>query len=246
MWEELSELRKTFLSKPELNTEIYKDFIIHRFLYETLKLTGNDLPRQEFEEMIHSGKRPHKTDMLKAYDLWQAWLYIAKAAGKQEEFNLEFTRSIAARVMKHTGKETTTTVGRYDTSLGDFRLGEDYNEIYPLADYRKIPELLDAACQNVNTHINKVNGIRTLRLAADFAYEYAHIRPFGAGNLATGLLLMNYILLYHNEPLVILFTDDRADLLNALKRGKINQYPQIFESFVAEQQMKFLKEQLGL
>lgn len=246
MWEELSELRKEFLSRPDLNTEIYKNAVIHQFLYETLRLTGNDLPRQEVEEMISSGKRPHTMAALKAYDLWQAWLYIVEVAGKREKTSLEFIQKIAAKVMKHSGEETTTTVGRYDTSLGDFRLGEDYNEVYPLADYRKIPELLEAACRNVNAHINKVSGIRSLRLAADFAYEFAHIRPFGAGNLETGLLAMNYIQLYHNEPLVILFADDRPHLLNALKRGKINQYPQIFESFVAAQQMKFFKERLDL
>lgn len=120
-------------------------------------------------------------------------------------------QAIAAKVMKHTGGGTTTSVGRYDSSLGNFRLGEDYNEVYPLADYRKIPALLTFACRDVNARIDKANGIQALGLAAGFMYEFAHIRPFGAGNLETGLLTMNYIQLYRDEPLLILMQTNVPD-----------------------------------
>lgn len=244
MWEKLNELRQEFLNTPELNTKTYKNYLIQHLLYEILKLEDNPLPEQDFAKIITTGKRPRSTDGTKAYDLWQAWVFIAKTTQEHEKLNLTFMQAIAAKVMKHTGGETTTSVGRYDSSLGDFRLGEDYNEVYPLADYRKIPALLAFACRDVNARIDKANGIQTLRLAADFMYEFAHIRPFGAGNLETGLLAMNYIQLYHDEPLLILYADERPGLLNALKRGKISQTPETFEEFIACQQIKFLTEQL--
>lgn len=244
MWEKLSELQKEFLDSPELNTEVYKNYLVQRFLYETLKLSGNSLPEQDFAEIITTSKRPHTPEGTKAYDLWQAWLFTAQAAQKHEKMDLRFIQSIAAKVMKHTGGETTTTVGRYDSSLGDFRLGEDYNEAYPLADYRKIPVLLDALCRDVDARIDKVNGIQALRLAAGFMYEFMHIRPFGAGNLETGLLGINYIQLYHNEPLLMPYAEERLPFLNALKKGKINQTSETFDEFIARQQIKFYQEQL--
>lgn len=244
MWEELNELRKEFLSSPELNTEIYKNYVVRRFLYETLKLTGNPLPEQDFTEIIVTSKHPHSTEGIKAHDLWHAWQFIAQAAPKHEKIDLTFIQAIAAKVMRHTGKETTTSVGRYDSSLGDFRLGEDYNEVYLLADFRKIPALLGAVCRSLNARIDKVSGIQALRLAAEFMYDFIHIRPFGAGNLETGLLIMNYIQLYRNEPLLILYADERPQFLNALKRGKISQTPEAFEEFIARQQIKFYKDQL--
>ena len=48
MWEKLSELRQKFLDTPELNTKVYRNYIVQRFLYETLKLAGNPLPEQDF------------------------------------------------------------------------------------------------------------------------------------------------------------------------------------------------------
>lgn len=246
MWEELRELRERFLATPDLNTEIYRNYIIHLFLYETLKLANNNLPRQEFEEIIATKKRPHSTDGLKAYDLWKAWLFVEEAAGKHQKTEMEFIQAIAARVMKHTGGETTTTVGRYDSSLGDFRLGEDYDETYPLADFRKIPDLLAMAWKQVNIRIDTSTNTEALRLAATFMYEFAHIKPFGGGNIETGLLVMNYILLYHHEPPLVLFSSKRSELLNTLQRGKISQTPEIFEHFIAEQQIIFFKEQLGI
>lgn len=245
MWEELSELRQVFLGNPELNTAVYRNYIVQRFLYETLKLADHPMPEPDFSEIIASGKRPRSAEGKKAYDLWQAWLFISKAAGEHTKMNLTFIQSLAAKVMKHTGRETTTSVGRFDTSLGDFRLGEDYDEVYPLADYRKVPDLLAQACREVNARLDKANGIQALRLAAGFMYDFVHIRPFGAGNLETGLLAMNYIQLYRNEPLLMLYADDRPQFLNALKRGKISQTPETFEIFIASQQIKFLKEQLA-
>lgn len=244
MWEKLNELREEFLSNPELNTKVYKNYIVQRFLYEILKLTDNPLPEQDFAEIIVTAKRPRSIEGVKAYDLWQAWEFITQSAKKQEKIDLPFIQAIAAKVMKHTGGETTTSVGRYDSSLGDFRLGEDYNEVYPLADYRKIPVLLGAVCSETTTRINKANSIQALRLGADFMYKFIHIRPFGAGNLETGLLVMNYIQLYCNEPLLMLYANERSQFLNALKRGKISQTPETFEEFIALQQIKFLQEQL--
>ena len=72
MWEKLNELRQEFLNTPELNTKTYKNYLVQRLLYETLKLGGNPLPEQDFAEIITTGKHPRSTDRTKAYDIWQA------------------------------------------------------------------------------------------------------------------------------------------------------------------------------
>lgn len=52
---------------------------------------------------------------------------------------------------------------------------------------------------------------------------------------------MNYIQMYHGEPFIVVFAEDRSQLLNALKRGEINQTPAVFENFMASEQIKLLK-----
>lgn len=242
MWQELSELRELFLSRRRNPSEEYEKKAMLLFLYETLKLTGNGISKQVFIDMTLTGERPHNPQGSRAYDLWKAFLYVKETAATHQKLSAGWIQKVAMQVMKHTGRELTTTVGEYDTSLGDFRLGEDYDELYPLSDYRKIPEHLEIACQDVNLRIDKVQGVQTVHLAADFMYTFAHIKPFGAGNLETGLLLMNYIQMYHSEPLIIIFAEDRPLLWKALKRGEINQTPAVFENFVASEQIKLLKQ----
>lgn len=124
------------------------------FLYEIFQLADHFLPEEEFQLIIHNNKRPHQTARLQAYDLWQAWLYTKTQASQHQPFSMELVRKINEKVMKHTGKETTTTVGRYDSSLGDFRLGEDYNAVYPIANYTNIPDLLMSLCRQVNVQLS--------------------------------------------------------------------------------------------
>lgn len=244
MWQEFSDLRKEYLTKTNTGTAAYKNDTMAAFLFEVLHFTDNTLQKQEFTEMLANGKRPDKENMQKAYDLWQAYLFTEQVASAHEKLTLELVQKIASKVMKHTGKEETTTVGRYDTSLGDFRLGEDYAATYPIADFRKIPELLDILCKNINTRIGKIRGVETVRLAADSMYEMVHIKPFGSGNLETSMLLMNYIQLYHNEPLIIIPADTRPEFLNAIKRSKESSDPEAFENFVVHQEIKLLKRRL--
>ena len=84
-------------------------------------------------------------------DLSNAFLYVMKCAQQRKKLAPEFIREISAKVMQHTGKEVYTAVGGYDTSLGDFRLGEEYYEEGVLADFTQIPDRLSLLCKETFT-----------------------------------------------------------------------------------------------
>ena len=44
--------------------------------------------------------------------------------------------------------------------------------------------------------------------------------------------------------MLILFADDRAELLNALKRGKISETPETLEAFILHEQIKFFNREI--
>lgn len=238
MWQKYNEARKTYLSRSGLNTETDRINRVNTLLYEILQLANHNLPKQDFLAIIN-GKHPKTENELKALDLYKAYNFVQSKAESHTPINADLVQQIAAAVMRHTGKEETTTVGRYDTSLGDFRLGEDYAETYPHADFRQIPDLLETLCKTINDKLDRANGIDIIRIAAKSLYEYAYIEPFGQGNLETGLLFMNYIVLYHNEPLIIIPDKKRTELLNALKRDKNHPTPEILEHFLIQEQIKF-------
>ena len=116
-------LRQAYLTRPDTRTQIHQNYVRNLFLYETFRLGGHNLPPTIFENIVSTGKPQSTETTRQAYDLWQAWQYCEKQAALRQPLDLSFVRAVSARIMKHTGGETTTSVGRYDTSLGDFRLG---------------------------------------------------------------------------------------------------------------------------
>lgn len=243
MWQEYFRLREEYLKHAATQNDAYREYLQDHFLYQVFLLSGYSLPEEEFQLILHEEKRPHEKEKLKAYDLGQAWQYMIKAASQQQSFTPGLIRKIAAKVMKHTGKETTTTIGRYDTSLGDFRLGEDYNSVYPIAAYDKIPDLLTSLCRSVNVALHNPEVFPLVQKAIHYLFEFAHIKPFGEGNIETGMLSMNYLFLFHRQPLLIIFGDNRPQALSVLYTKDLSHTPEAFEKFMLEEQIRFFKEQ---
>jgi Fic family protein len=96
----------------------------------------------------------------------------------------------------------------------------------------------------VNDRIDHVTGDEIIKLSADIHYNFVNIHPFGDGNGRTARLLMNYIQLYHNEPLIKIFTEDRTEYINSLNETEDLGDPDIFRNFICRQQIKFYEEEL--
>ncbi len=104
--------------------------------------------------------------------------------------------------------------------------------------------MLQALIENVNSRIDKVSGDDIIKLSADIHYNLVNIHPFGDGNGRTSRLFMNYIQLYHNEPLIKIFTDDRAEYIDSLNETEEKADLNIFRDFVCSQQIKFYESEL--
>ena len=98
--------------------------------------------------------------------------------------------------------------------------------------------------QNINARISAVKGNDVLQLSADMHYNLVSIHPFGDGNGRTSRLMMNYIQLYHNEPLIKIFTEDRAEYIDALNLTEEKEDISIFRTFICNQQIKFYKNEI--
>lgn len=72
-----------------------------------------------------------------------------------------------------------------------------------------------------------------------------NIHPFGDGNGRTSRLMMNYIQLYHNEPLIKVFTEDQFDYIDALNKTEELEDISIFRDFICQQQIKFYKADIN-
>ncbi len=215
----------------------------HSTKIEGCSLTETDTKVLIQKDITAAGK-PLK-DHLMVKDHFQAFQYIKQQALQKRKLSVEFIRETGALVMRHTGGITHTVLGSYDTSKGDLRLSQVYVDKKYFSDFKKVPNLLENFCKSVNERIDKVKGEEIINLAAGTHYNFVNIHPFGDGNGRVARLLMNYIRLYHNEPLIKIFTGDRAEYIDKLNETEARGDLDIFRTFVRNQQQKFFKEEIA-
>ena len=246
-WTQIANLRKKYLKLDLRNAMDYEKFCMISIVYHSTKIEGCSLTETDtrilIEEDLAAGGKPLR-DHLMVKDHYRAFLFIKQEAGNRRKLDTDFIRAVNALVMKHTGGIAKTVMGNFDTSEGDLRLAQVYVDKKYFPDFKKVPGLLEELCKSVNEKIDKVRGNDVLRLAADLHYNFVNIHPFGDGNGRTARLLMNYIQLYHNEPLIKIFTEDRTEYIDSLNETEEKANLEIFRNFICGQQIKFYKAEI--
>ena len=88
-------------------------------------------------------------------------------------------------------------------------------EMFDYASPEETPSLMGDLVKWYNDEEQKAH-LSPIELAALFHYRYIRIHPFEDGNGRIARLLVNYILLRHDYPMVVIPTADRKNYLNML------------------------------
>lgn len=247
MWDKLQILREQYINQRIMDSIDYEKFCMISIVYNSSKIEGCSLSETDTKVLLEhniTAKGKPLTDHLMVKDHYNAFLKIKEEAGNKLKLSIEFIQEINALVMKSTGGITQSISGNFDTSKGELRLAQVYVEKKYFPDFKKIPDLLIDLVNTVNSRIDKVEGHDIIKLAADIHYNFVNIHPFGDGNGRTARLLMNYIQLYHKEPLIKIFTEDRAEYIDALNETEEKEDLELFRNFICRQQIKFYKAEL--
>ena len=247
MWKKLEILREKYLNLNLSEVIDYEKFSMISIVYNSTKIEGCSLTENDTKVLLEkdlTAKGKPLSDHFMVKDHYAAFLYIKEHAKVKRKLSIAFLKEIAALVMKNTGGQVNTISGEFDTSKGDLRLAQVYvdNKYFP--DFKKVEKLLDQLIENVNKKLGAVTKNDVLKLAADAHYNLVNIHPFGDGNGRTSRLLMNYIQLYHKEPIIKIFTEDRAEYINALNTTEEKEDLSIFRDFICKQQIKFYKAEI--
>jgi len=216
-------------------------------VYNSTKIEGCSLSENDTKVLIENditAKGKPLTDHLMVKDHYEAFKFLMQEAQEKRKLSVGFIQEIAGYVMQSTGGPVNTISGSFDTSKGDFRLAQVYVDKKYFPDFKKVPSLLESLFKSINEKIDTVTKEEILKLASDLHYNFVNIHPFSDGNGRTARLLMNYIQLYHNEPLIKVFTEDRAEYIDKLNETEEKGSPEIFREFIAAQQIKFLKAEI--
>ena len=247
MWDRLRRLRDQYIRDGIMDAVDYEKFCMISIVYNSSKIEGCSLSETDTKVLLENNitaKGKPLTDHLMVKDHYNAFCRIKQDALTKRKLSIEFFREINAMVMKSTGSMTYSIAGNFDTSKGDLRLAQVYVDKKYFPDYSKVPRLLEELIQYVNEKIDLVTENDIIKLAADLHYNFVNIHPFGDGNGRTSRLLMNYVQWYHQEPLIKIFTEDRAEYIDALNETEERGDLTIFRNFICSQQIKFYESEL--
>lgn len=247
MWEELKILKKEYLELGLSNAIDYEKFSMISIVYNSTKIEGCSLTENDTKLLLENditAKGKPLTDHLMVKDHYSAFVFLKEISKQKHKLSIDLIKQVAGIVMKNTGGLVNAIGGTFDTSIGDLRKAQVYVDKKYFPDYSKVEDLLIKLIDNVNQRLDKVSGDEIIKLAADIHYNLVNIHPFGDGNGRTSRLMMNYVQMYHQEPLIKIFTEDRAEYIDALNKTEEEEDISVFRDFICSQQIKFYKAEL--
>ena len=247
MWEELELLKKQYLAMGLSESIDYEKFSMMSIVYHSTKIEGCSLTENDTKVLLENGltaKGKPLTDHLMVKDHYAAFLFLKEIAKQKKKISIELIQQVAGLVMKHTGGVVNTMSGTFDTSLGDLRKAQVYVDRKYFPDFSKVEGLLITLVDTVNQRLDNVSDHEILKLSADLHYNLVNIHPFGDGNGRISRLMMNYIQMYHQEPFIKIFTEDRAEYIDALNKTEELEDISLFRDFICRQQIKFYKAEI--
>jgi Fic family protein len=146
-----------------------------------------------------------------------------------------------------------TTMGTYDDRRF-FTLGErpgmfkKHDFVVGRGEAGSLPQEVEA---DINALLNEINIFnpsdapdKTLKAAAYFHARFEYIHAFADGNGRVGRTLMNYFLLTHNHPPLIVYDEDRAEYYAALEAYDANEDIEPLYAFFLQQLEKTWRRNL--
>lgn len=92
--------------------------------------------------------------------------------------------------------------------------------------------------QELIEDIGDVDDKNALTAAAFFHAKFENIHPFADGNGRTGRLVMNYLLVIHNHPPIVIHQEDRKAYFDALEAWDEEQNLQPLKDFCGRRRLK--------
>ncbi len=128
-----------------------------------------------------------------------------------KEFQYELTKNTYDR-RRYTIGERPGEYKKHDYIVGQDEVGASAEETA-----EEMRELVEDIASN------ELNSANILKVVAFFHCKMENIHPFSDGNGRTGRLLINYLLVSHNHPPMVIFNEDKNEYYDALQDWDKNQ-----------------------
>jgi Fic family protein len=185
--------------------EILKNFVIE-FAFNTTSIEGNTINLEQARNLLEEGLTPKNKTLREIYDLQNTEKVFFELINLKEEISHELIIKIHDNLMENID-------ARKGYRRTDMRVLRSNFDATP-APYIKTD--MDLLLKLYNENKTKLH---PLTLAVIFHHKFEKIHPFMDGNGRTGRMLLNYILLKNNYPLLIVHKKTRTDYLEVLRKA---------------------------
>lgn len=212
------------------------------FAYHSGKIENDKITYHDTKEIFeHDGVTSYTGDLRTLFEIRNAKdayeLFLAAFCEKRS-FDESFIKELQKLLTRNT----------YDTRR--WQLGERPGE-YKHHDYVTGKEEVGAPPEDVPEEISEllseledVSPQNALTAAAYFHAKFENIHPFADGNGRTGRLAMNYFLIMHKHPPIIIHEEDRKHYFEALEAWDSKQDLDPLCNFLKEQTAKTWEKQI--
>jgi Fic family protein len=216
--------------------------------HHSTTIEGSTLTEIETRLLLDEGITPAGKPLLHSLmvqDHYNALLFITEKAKDKIIITPGFIQQINAAVLKQTGSIYQTVFGELDAAKGVFRKGNVSAGNTYFVGYEKVEPLVKKLCDSITKKIStSISLIEKLNICFDAHFDLVTIHPFYDGNGRTSRLLMNYLQLYFNLPLSIVFKEDKAAYFEALQQTREKEDINVFQNFMYAQYTKYLQQEI--
>ena len=201
------------------------------FAYHSGKIENDEITYHDTREIFENGKVLNFTGNPRAIMEQQnqklCYEYLKPLIVRKDPITLELVKEVH-RIL---------TAGTYDERRylelgerpGEFKKHDYITGVYEVGSQ---PELVENDLQELLTIVGEYGGEDVLKSAAYFHARFEYIHPFADGNGRVGRTLLNYYLLTHGEPPLIIYDEDKALYYRALEKYDSNEEVQPMHEFL--------------
>ncbi len=229
---EVEKLRQAYFEKTNvLSKEEFEQFEISYFTeltYNSNSIEGNSLSLEETSLVINEGLVPKGKTLREIYE--------AKNHAQAISFLRSYTKDVDERLILKLHSTILNNIS--ERFAGRYREGtvRIFGSDVRFPDAEKVPQLVLNLVYWYKEHKNEYH---PFELAVIFSTKLVSIHPFVDGNGRISRLIMNFILQRNKFPWINVYTKQRAEYLQAVRKGNDEEYVPII-SFI----VKTLRENL--
>jgi Fic family protein len=208
---------QTLKIKNEADLELVLDDFGSLFAYHSAKIENDEISFERINGLFSDGKVNSFSDdprtIFEEQNQKVAYDFLKNKIINKTPLTEEFIKEV----------HHILTGGTYDyrrfIDNGE-RPGEykKHNYVTGINEVGSLPEDVGADISGMLAVLNDYEGKDVLKLAAYLHARFEYIHPFADGNGRVGRTIMNYFLMIHNYPPIIVYEDDRVQYYQALEK----------------------------